>query len=330
MKIRYPILFVFAALFFAWGSETIVAQTVYEIDGAVYGPDSKALANVVMTLQNHARAQIDQDITKSDGRYRFSGVVAGEYYISVKPDETRYQQVLQRVELINTAVGVTNFSTERVDFSLKPAPRLDNSTVVGTIFAQTIPPDAEKEYLSAIKSLSKGDKDEAIIKLREATEVFPTYFLALQQLGLLYVDKERDQEAIEPLRKAIQVNSKGAQSHLGLGMAYVNLDRLKEAIEELKIALTFDPRLFRAHLYLGMAQIGTGNLDEAEKSLKQAYTIGGPNQARATHLYLASIYNTRKQYRKAINELETYLRENPKAANASRIQEAIARLKAKV
>src|SRR6266487_552174 len=114
MKIKYPVLFVFAALFFAWSSETIVAQTVYEIEGAVYGPDSKAVANVVMTLQNHARAQIDQDITKSDGRYRFSGIVAGVYYISVKPDEARYQQLLQRVELINTAVGVTNFSTERV------------------------------------------------------------------------------------------------------------------------------------------------------------------------------------------------------------------------
>src|SRR5258708_3063098 len=132
------------------------------------------------------------------------------------------------VELINTAVGVTNFSTERLDFSLKPTSRLDNSTVVGTIFAQTVSPEAQREYLSAIKSLSKGEKDEAIIKLKKAIEIFPTYFLALQQLGLLYIDKEKDQQAIEPLRKAIQVNSKGADSHLALGMAYVNLDRLKE------------------------------------------------------------------------------------------------------
>ena len=282
MKTKCSVFFWFAALFFVWGSEAIVAQTVYEIEGAVYGPDSNALANVVMTLENHARAQIDQDITKSDGRYRFSGIVAGVYYISVKPDETKFQQVLQRVELINTAVGVTNFSTERFDFSLKL--RSDNSTVVGTIFAQAVSPDAEKEYVSAIKSLSKGDKDEAIIRLKKAIEVFPTYFLALQQLGLLYIDKEKDQQAIEPLWKAIRVNSKGAESHLGLGMAYVNLDRLKEAIEELNSALTLDPKLFRAHLYLGMALIGTGNLDEAEKSLKQAYKIGGPNQARATHL----------------------------------------------
>jgi tetratricopeptide (TPR) repeat protein len=310
-------------------SET-VGQTVYEIEGAVYGPDSKAVANVVMTLQNHARAQIDQDITRSDGRYRFSGIVAGVYYISVKPDETRYQQLLQRVELINTGVGITNYSTERVDFSLRPARRPDSSTIIGTIFAQTIPPEAQTEYVSATRSLSKGDKDEAISKLRKAIEIFPTYFLALQELGLLYLDKERDKEAIEPLKKAIQVNSKGAQSHLGLGMAYVNLDRLKEAIEELRIALTIDPRLFRAHLYLGMALIGTGSLDEAEKSLKQAYIVGGPTLARATHLYLASIYSTRKQYHDAVNELETYLRENPKAANTSSVREAIAKLKAKL
>ena len=71
-------------------------------------------------------------------------------------------------------------------------------------------------------------------------------------------------------------------------------------------------------------------LDAAERSLKQAYVIGGPTQARAAHLYLASIYDTRKQYRKAIDELETYLRDNPKASNASKIQEAVQKLKAKL
>jgi len=79
-----------------------------------------------------------------------------------------------------------------------------------------------------------------------------------------------------------------------------------------------------------MALINTGKLDEAEKSLKEAYSIGGPIQARTAHLYLASIYSTRKEYQKAIAELETYLRENPKAPNASKIQEAITKMKAKL
>jgi tetratricopeptide (TPR) repeat protein len=311
------------------GARSIEAQTVYELEGTVYGPDSKAMANVTVTLQNHAGAQIDQDITKSDGRYRFAGVVAGTYYLALKPAESGLQQLLQKIELINTGVNVTNYSKERFDFSLKrTAP--ERSPVVGTVFAQAVPPDAEKEYVSAVSNISKGERQAAIVKLNRAIELFPTYFAALQQLGFLYIDSEKDRLAIEPLTKSLQVNSRSAHSHLGLGIAYVNLGEPREAIQELNAALALDRTDFRSHLYLGMALIDTGKLDEAEKSLKESYTIGGPIQARTAHLYLASIYSTRKEYQKAIAELETYLRENPKAPNAPKIREAIAKMKAKV
>ncbi len=72
----------------------------------------------------------------------------------------------------------------------------------------------------------------------------------------------------------------------------------------------------------------SGDFDAAEKSLKDALTLGG-NEARAAHLYLASLYDKRKQYDLAIKELETYLSENPKAANANSVKEAIKKLKAK-
>jgi tetratricopeptide (TPR) repeat protein len=198
------------------------------------------------------------------------------------------------------------------------------------VFAQAVPPDAEKEYLSAVTSLAKGEREAAVEKLKRAIQLFPTYFLALQQLGFVYIDNERDQLAIEPLTKALQVNARSAQSHLGLGMAYVNLDQPKEAIKELNAALALDRRDFRSYLYLGMALITAGKLDDAEKALKEAYALGGPTAARTAHLYLASIYSTRKEYQKAITELETYLRENPKAPNAPKIREAIAKMKAKV
>ena len=327
---RYSVPMIAIAFCLCLGARSIEAQTVYELEGTVYGPDSKAVANVTVTLQNHAGAQIDQDITKSDGRYRFAGVLAGTYYIAVKPADAGLQQLRQRIELINTGVNVTNYSKERYDFSLNHTAAAQKSPVVGTVFAQAVPPDAEKEYLSAVTSIAKGEGETAIEKLNRALKIFPTYFLALQQLGLLYIDTEKDQLALEPLTKAVQVNSRSALSHLGLGMAYVNLGQPREAIKQLNEALALDRRDFRCYLYLGMALIDTGKLDEAEKALKEAYTIGGPNLARTAHLHLASIYSMRKQYQKAIDELETYLRENPKAPNASKIQEAIAKMKAKL
>jgi tetratricopeptide (TPR) repeat protein len=328
---NYRVVLMIAVMFCCLsGSRGANSQTVYEVEGTIYGPDSKAMVNVTVTLQNHAGAQIDQDITKNDGRYRFAGVVAGSYFISVKAAEAGLQQILQKIELINTGMRVTNYSKERFDFSLKRTAASERPPVVGTVFAQAVPPEAQNEYLSALSSISKGEREEAIVKLQSAIRILPTYFLALQQLGLLYIDTEKDQQAIDPLKKSLQVNPRSAQSRLGLGMAYVNLRRPKEAIKELNESLALDRRDFRAYLYLGMALIDTGKLDEAEKSLKEAYSIGGPNQARTAHLYLASLYSTRKEYQKAIDELETYLRENPKAPNASKIQEAITKMKAKL
>src|ERR1044072_8995759 len=78
-----------------------LSQTVYEVEGTVYGPDGKMLANVVMRLQNDAGVQIDQDITNSDGRYCFAGVIAGTYYLSAKPPDRTTQTVVQKMELVN-------------------------------------------------------------------------------------------------------------------------------------------------------------------------------------------------------------------------------------
>jgi len=303
-----------------------LGQTQYRIEGVVYGPDSRPLPNILVSLQNSSRAQIAQDITNSDGRYQFSGIVAGTYYVIVKPAQDQFHPVLQQVELMDTSRGGSSMSSERVDFTLRgSAP----SASPGTLFAQSVPPEAEREYLVAMKSVGKGDKEDALQHLAKAIEVFPTYFLALQQRGLLYVELAKPKEAIEALTNAIKINPKSAEAHLGLGMAYVSLDQLQAAIAELNISRSLDPRLFRTYLYLGMAFIGIEDLDAAEQALKQAYTLGGPADGRAAHLYLASIYDKRKQYQKAINELETYLRENPKATNAPKIREAIQKLKAK-
>jgi tetratricopeptide (TPR) repeat protein len=318
----------FVAFLFLVSARICAGQTIYEVEGTVYGPDGKPMANVAMSLQNHAGVQIDQDITKSDGRYRFAGVLAGTYYLSVKPPDKAIQSVVQKIELINSGVNISNSSRERFDFTLKSA--ATPLIAPGTVFAQVVPQDAERFYRTAVESIGKGEKESAIKDLKRALEIFPTYFLALQQLGLLYVDLEKDEQAIEPLTKAIQVNTKAASAHLGLGMAYVNLDRLDKAVAELRTTIELDPRLFRAHLFLGMALITMGKLDDAEKLLKQAYSIGGPKQASAAHLYLTSIYNTRKEYQRAIDELEAYLKENPKASNAPNIQQAIAKLKAKL
>jgi Tfp pilus assembly protein PilF len=312
------------------GSQAL-AQTRYEVEGVIYGLGTKPIGNITITLENRTRAQIALTFSDSDGRYHFSGVEAGVYYLIVKPNDTQFQQSMQRIELIDTGRGAGNTSAEKVDFMLRPAPRKDADSVTpGVVFVQEVPAAAEKEYADAMKSLAKSDKDGATRQLKKAIEIFPTYFLVIQQLGLLYVETNDFAHGIALLQKALEINSKAAPSHLGLGIAYVNLNQSKEAIDELNKARDLDAKSFRTHLYLGIAMLNLGELDQAEKSLKQAYALGGPSKAQAAHLYLASIYSTRKLYKQAIDELEAYLRDNPKAANAASVQQTIHKLKAKL
>ena len=305
------------------------AQTFYEIEGVVEGPDSTPLTGVSVFLEDLTRARIGQAITNSDGRYRFNRVVAGTYYIVAKPSTSEFRTAVRRVELIETTRVGTSSSNERVDIALEAMPRRPEFAL-GIVFAQEVPPKATAKFEQALEKLAKKKTDEAIIDLNQALEIFPNYFMASLQLGLTYVEIEDYQKAIPPLVKAVEVNGKAGPAYLALGIASLNLGRSDLALDALQRARPFEEKSFRVHFYLGLTLLELNRLDEAESSLKLAYQLGGAKNAAAANLYLASVYTKRNQTRQAIDALESYLRDSPKAANAARVKEAIVNLKAKL
>lgn len=319
-----------AALFaLCCAANTARAQSVYEVDGVVYGPNSQPVAGVMVTLENASRAQIGQQITSSDGRYNFSGVIAGNYYLVARPPaDKQLQQAVHRLELINTTRTGSIGSRERVDIVLGAVPR-PATTAAGVVFAQQVPGAAEAEYTRAMESLGKKDRARATEQLQRALKIFPDYFAASQQLGLLYVEGEQFRQALPPLVKAVAVNPKAGPSYLGLGIASLNLGRPDLSLQALEHALKLDSKSYRVHFYRGLALTDLNRLDEAIAALREAHKLGGPGKAGGARLHLASIYSKRGQNREAAAELEAYLAENPNAANAANVREAIKKLKAK-
>ncbi|HVG28861.1 MAG TPA: tetratricopeptide repeat protein [Pyrinomonadaceae bacterium] len=314
-----------------WGGTSALAQSFYEVQGTIYAPGMQPLGRIAVFLEDQTRARVGQSITDADGRYQFSRVVAGVYYIVVRPNDRQLQSAVYRIELINSARSGTSSSVERADITLSAVARkAEAPPTAATVFAQDVPPAAEEEYKGAMESLAKKNNEQAVEQLKRALQIFPNYFLASQQLGLIYVEGEKFQQAITPLVKAIEVNPKASPSYTALGIASVNLGRPDLAEDALVRARGLDNKSFRVHFYLGLALIDLNRLDEAEKSLKEALRLGGGNKSTSARLYLASIYSKRGQNRQAIDELEAYLRENPKAGNAAGVQGAIAKLKSKL
>ena len=325
-------LIIVSALFstlFALTAVHTQAQTFYEIEGVVEGPDSVPITGVAVFLEDLTRARIGQAITSGDGRYRFNRVVAGTYYIVAKPNSSEFRPAVRRVELIETTRIGTSTSSERVDITLEAVPRR-RELVPGTVYVQEVPPEAQAKYERALDRLDKKNNEQAIRDLNDALGIFPNYFMAAQQLGLIYLEIEDYQKAIPPLVKAIEVNAKAGTAYVALGIASLKLGRSDLALDALQRARPLEEKSFRVHFYLGLTLLDLNRLDDAESALKLAYQLGGAHKAASANLYLASIYTKRNQNREAIGALETYLRDSPKAANAAKVKEAITNLKAKL
>jgi len=319
----------FCALLLALSSIRVPAQSFYEVEGVIYGPNTTPLRGMAVFLEDLTRSRVGTSITDSDGRYSFSRVVAGVYYIVVQPNDKEYRAAVNRIELINTARLGSNSSVERVDITLTTIPRRAEAASA-TFFAQEVPPAATVEYERAMESLAKKDNEMAIKRLNEAIKIFPNYFLASQQLGLLLVESEQYQKAISFLVKAVEINPKAGASYLALGIASLKLGRADLAIDALQRARRLDDKSFRVHFFLGLAFLELNRLDEAEYSLKESYKLGGPGKVASARLHLASLYSKQGKTLEAINELQAYLRDNPKATNADSVREAINKLKTKL
>lgn len=306
----------------------VSAQSFYDIEGGVYGPSGAPVGGIAIFLEDITRSRVGQTITANDGRYRFTRVGAGVYFVVANPNDKQLKQAVHRVELLNTTTVGTNTSVERLDINLSAFPRAANS--IGTLFAQDVPPAAEAEYERAMQSLTKKETPAAVTHLNQALNIFPSYFLALQQLGLIYLETKQYQQAIPPLVKALEVNPKAASSFLALGIASLELGRSDLALDALERSRRLDDKSFRVHLFLGLAFVSLNRLDEAEGSLRESLRLGGPARASVAHLHLAAVHSKRGKNRQAIDELELYLRENPKAGNLLGVQEAIKRLKMKL
>ncbi len=329
MKSRLIIVSALCSVIFALTAVHTQAQTFYEIEGVVEGPDSTPITGVAVFLEDLTRARIGQAITSGDGRYRFNRIVAGTYYIVAKPNSSEYRTAVRRVELIETTRGGTSTSSERVDITLEASPRRLES-IGGVVFVQDVPAAATTKFERALDLLAKKKTGQAIKELDDALGIFPNYFMAAQQLGLTYLETEDYQKAIPPLVKAIEINAKAAPAYLALGICSLNLGRADLALDALQRARSLDDKSFRVHFYLGLTLLELNRLNESETALKLSYQLGGPHKAASAHLYLASVYTKRGQNRQAIDALEAYLRDSPKAANADRVKEAIANLKTKL
>ncbi|PYT00525.1 MAG: hypothetical protein DMF63_08140 [Acidobacteria bacterium] len=304
------------------------AQGRNSIEGRVVGPDGQGVLDVRVILKNTNLTDVGQDITDSQGNYRFQNLSDGVYYIEVLPLGTALEGKTLRVDLASFSRRAGGSSEiYRFDFQLHPIrpveKPLPKKLAEALAFVQDVPPTARQKYKDAQKLLEKNKKEEAWAALRDSIEIFPDYYDALDLLGTEYLGAGHSNVAVPIFQQAVEANAKGWHSFYGLGSAYSLLNMRKDALPPLKKAIELNPYYAEGYLRLG-AELAKeeGSYDEAVVIYEKAIKLE-PIQAAEPYAALASIYSKQKKYKEAADALETYLKNAVDLKNPEPIKEKI-------
>jgi Tfp pilus assembly protein PilF len=192
----------------------------------------------------------------------------------------------------------------------------------------SVPKPALDLYERGVQAAGRGETDKAIDDLRRAVSLHPNFGLALNELGVQYLRKGELDKASEVLQKVLQLSPNAPEPCLNYGIVLLQQKKFPEAEKQLRDAVSMNENTYTAHLYFGITLIYVKNYADAEAHLLKAITIGGLKASQA-HYYLGGLYWQTGKHKEAANELETFLKLEPKAPNADKLRNTIKELRTK-
>jgi len=273
-------------------------------------------------------------LSDNNGSFSFQNLVPGNYTVVVEGGDY-FENVREPVFIESAAVSARRVMgsvplSRPFNLQVYLRPKADAVTKPRVLNAglANVPKAAVELYEKGLEFGRQGETDKAIELFKKAIELYPNFGLALNELGVQYLKRGALDSAAEALQKVIALSPEASEPRLNYGIVLVNQKKFPEAEEQLRTALKHNESIFTAHMYLGISLIYAKKSPEAETHLKKAIELGG-TKAGLAHYYLGGLYWQEKSFKQAADELEEYLKLEPKAANADKVRNTIKELRAR-
>ncbi|NOY78505.1 MAG: tetratricopeptide repeat protein [Calditrichaeota bacterium] len=191
------------------------------------------------------------------------------------------------------------------------------------------PEDWENQVRLGVRLLGEGKLAEAEQRLKFALRLNPKSPEARANLGLAYLYQKKWDAAIEELKAALKRDPTLVEAQYNLGFAYLQRDQsYTEAISEWEKAVKIDPEYSDAHYNLGLAYWKIGQPQKAIQELETARKLepGTP----LLYKLLGRLYESQKDYPRAIQNYKLYLESAVGAKDAGAIQKRLANLEERI
>ncbi len=303
------------------GSGNRTATAANSIRGKVFLPSGmtpEQRLRVVLEINTGGIAA--ETFTDSVGNFEFRSLTNNNYRVTVYSDQRLFETAQEAVEVFG------NFArTYMVQIYLRekrPDQPQTKDKLLSVADIQEVPKNARKLYDKGLKLARENKPQEAASPLQEALQAFPTYLNALNKLGEQHLRLEQPAEAQALFERAIALSEKFALPHINLGILLFNLKRMPEAIKELETGNNLDDSFPMGHLHLGLALMNAepADYERAEKEFNRTLQIAGKEVPQA-HLHLFNLYTRRKEYQKALGQLDEFLKAAPNAPEAASVRQ---------
>lgn len=322
-----------AACLVLWGGLSAKAQGVgssrglpssdgiHTIQGRVYSPSGQSLVSqsVKVRLESASSFNALSTVTDQDGAFRFNNLQAGGYTVVVDAGK-EYETARESVNIDREASTGGRIATVAIQLRLKAGA---SNPAFGNV-----PQNAIDLYEKGVAAAQKGNAKSAVELFNKAVSIYPNFPLALSDLGLQYLLLVQMAKAAETFEELLKLKPGDPAAHLNLGIALFNQKKLEEAEAHLRESLKLNSAAPKTHYYLGLTLLSLKRYEEAQKELEQAISSGGEKLALA-HKYLGGIYMSMGKNSQAADELDKYLKLEPRAADSERIRASIKDLRAK-
>ncbi|HKR00741.1 MAG TPA: tetratricopeptide repeat protein [Pyrinomonadaceae bacterium] len=284
------------------------------IQGRIYSPTGKLPDIRIRVTLDSPDSGTRTTVVDEDGNFTFNNLSGGRYQINIDAGK-EYEAATESLYL----EGDAPIYKLPVYLKMKAGA---NPALAG------VPAPAVELYEKALEAARAGDTKKAIERLKAAVAMHANFGLALNELGVQYLRLGQAEEASDALRSAVKLTPDEFMPHLNYGIALMNQKKFSEAETELREALKRNDNSPLAHMYMGIVLMSQHKLGDAEKELQRSLASKSAEVA-AAHRYLGGIYWGNREYKRAADELETYLKLMPKAPDAERTRAAIKELRSK-
>src|SRR5262245_3559356 len=167
------------------------------------------------------------------------------------------------------------------------------------------PKDAREAYHRGLKAYSDGRVDESISELQKALSIYPEYFRALNDLGVILMKLNRLDEAAKVLERANKLAPRVYYPRLNLGVIKTRQKKFKEAIALLEQLHKDNPSLVEVRVRLADAMIADGRLRDADGHLRAALADDRLDRDNAgdAHYLLGLLLNREEKFEEAVSQL---------------------------